>query len=327
MQIAEEGTAGPGTVGVVGPSLLFDLAWSVHAAESTYLRQAYPPLAAAYGDDPSLAGRIAAMWDDGLGCFSELEVLGWLAGVATGTDLDTVLDGVVGAIATVPADLPLRSETAEVRTLIYRRLAALEGSPAVRRRYVELLRALWGGIDPWWQRHGAPASLQAAEETRAALARGTDWRDLVGRECETLISHLPTIAEEHDDGRPLTLVACAFFGRGLYLDFPDTYLLGFGALPHDHHARVRTDAMARRLRALADPTRLAILDFVGGGPTTVGAVARAFSLAQPTVSAHVKHLREAGLVSTVRQGGRLEISLDRAATADLARDLGELFAG
>jgi ArsR family transcriptional regulator len=53
----------------------------------------------------------------------------------------------------------------------------------------------------------------------------------------------------------------------------------------------------------------------------VGEIARAFSLAQPTVSAHVKQLREAGLVAAERRGARLEISADRAALAELAGEL------
>jgi len=327
MQVAEERPAGPGTVTVLGPSLAFDLTWSVHGAASTYLRAAHPVLERAYLDDPTLADRIGAMWDDGLGCFSEFDVLTWMAGVAGATDLDTVLEGVAGVIGSVPLDLPLGSETPQDRAAILRRLAALADSPQVRRRYLALLRDLWARFDPWWQAEGAPAARAAADDVRAGLGRGEDWQEVIGKGCDTLVDHLPTITQHHDEGRPICLVACALFGRGLYFEFPDTYLLGFGVLPHGQYARARTDRVARRLRAVADPTRLAILDFVGGGPTSVGAIARAFSLSQPTVSVHVKHLREAGLVSTRRHGGRLEISVDRAAAAGLAHELGELFTG
>ena len=40
---------------------------------------------------------------------------------------------------------------------------------------------------------------------------------------------------------------------------------------------------------------------------TVGEVAKAFGLAQPTVSDHVKILREAGLVGGTRHGTRIEL--------------------
>jgi len=78
-------------------------------------------------------------------------------------------------------------------------------------------------------------------------------------------------------------------------------------------ARARTEQVVRRLRALADPTRLAIFDYLKTGPSSVGEISTVFSLAQPTVSVHLKHLREAGLVSADRNGPRLEITVNRAA--------------
>ena len=86
-------------------------------------------------------------------------------------------------------------------------------------------------------------------------------------------------------------------------------------------ARARTESVARRLKAVADPTRLAILHSLATAPSTVGELAMLFRLAQPTVSMHVKVLRESGLVRSERQGGRLRLSADAAAVELL---LGEL---
>ena len=61
-------------------------------------------------------------------------------------------------------------------------------------------------------------------------------------------------------------------------------------------ARARTESVARRLKAVADPTRLAILHSLATAPSTVGELAVLFRIAQPTVSMHVKVLRESGLV-------------------------------
>ena len=79
--------------------------------------------------------------------------------------------------------------------------------------------------------------------------------------------------------------------------------------------------MARRLKAVADPTRLALLHSLATAPSTVGELAVLFRLAQPTVSMHVKVLRQSGLVRSERQGGRLRLSADPAAVESL---LGEL---
>ena len=57
-----------------------------------------------------------------------------------------------------------------------------------------------------------------------------------------------------------------------------------------------TRSRARRFKALGDPTRLAILEAIGRRPRTVGELAELFGLAQPTISNHVRVLRDAGLV-------------------------------
>jgi DNA-binding transcriptional ArsR family regulator len=51
-----------------------------------------------------------------------------------------------------------------------------------------------------------------------------------------------------------------------------------------------------RLVALADPTRRAIVEMLGEGPRTAGEIHRAFEIADPAVSRHLRVLREAGLV-------------------------------
>lgn len=57
-------------------------------------------------------------------------------------------------------------------------------------------------------------------------------------------------------------------------------------------------------KGLADPTRLEILRLVGGqsGPVCVCDIVDRFDLAQPTISHHLKVLREAGLLRTSKIG-------------------------
>lgn len=56
-------------------------------------------------------------------------------------------------------------------------------------------------------------------------------------------------------------------------------------------------------KALADPTRRAILDLLIGGDMTAGDIAKHFSHAQATVSRHLAILKNAELVTTRRDGG------------------------
>jgi DNA-binding transcriptional ArsR family regulator len=65
-----------------------------------------------------------------------------------------------------------------------------------------------------------------------------------------------------------------------------------------------TRERARRYKALGDPTRLYIFEATARRPRTVGELARELDVAQPTVSNHVRVLRDAGLIDQERGGGR-----------------------
>ena len=64
----------------------------------------------------------------------------------------------------------------------------------------------------------------------------------------------------------------------------------------------RSTAAADVYRAIADPTRRAILDRLRAGPAAVNALADDFSQSRPAVSKHLKVLRDARLVSEQRVG-------------------------
>jgi ArsR family transcriptional regulator len=98
-------------------------------------------------------------------------------------------------------------------------------------------------------------------------------------------------------------------------------VIGTGVGQGDAVARARTESVARRLKAVADPTRLAILHSLATAPSSVGELALLFRLAQPTVSMHVKVLRESGLVHSERKGGRLRLSADAGAVELLLDEL------
>ncbi len=54
--------------------------------------------------------------------------------------------------------------------------------------------------------------------------------------------------------------------------------------------------MMATLAALAEPTRLRIVEFLRGGPRPVGEIGARLRLRQPQVSKHLRVLKEAGLV-------------------------------
>lgn len=66
----------------------------------------------------------------------------------------------------------------------------------------------------------------------------------------------------------------------------------------------RSIALAERLKALADPTRLRMLDLLTQQtePLCVCEITAEFDLRQPTISHHIRILREAGLISGEKRG-------------------------
>src|SRR5207244_8246725 len=63
------------------------------------------------------------------------------------------------------------------------------------------------------------------------------------------------------------------------------------------------DDLAARFKALADPTRVAIVNrLAAADEVCVCDLNAAFDLSQPTISHHLRILREAGLVDSTRRG-------------------------
>jgi DNA-binding transcriptional ArsR family regulator len=79
-------------------------------------------------------------------------------------------------------------------------------------------------------------------------------------------------------------------------------------------------------RALSDPTRRRILALLRGGDLPAGELAAQFDLAWPTISGHLKVLREADLVQADRHGPsityHLNLSVLEEAMASLMSALG-----
>ena len=68
---------------------------------------------------------------------------------------------------------------------------------------------------------------------------------------------------------------------------------------------VAAAGLAQVFRALGDPVRLRLVSLIGahqGGEACVCDLSAAFRLSQPTISHHLKVLREAGLIDSERRG-------------------------
>jgi ArsR family transcriptional regulator len=84
----------------------------------------------------------------------------------------------------------------------------------------------------------------------------------------------------------------------------------------------QADELARRFRALGDSTRVAIVNRLAGAEEVcVCELVDEFDLSQPTVSHHLKILREAGLVESRRRGTWAYYRLVPETVESLARAL------
>src|SRR5947207_13110905 len=83
--------------------------------------------------------------------------------------------------------------------------------------------------------------------------------------------------------------------------------------------RMADDGAVRQLTAPAHPTRLGMLQRLALGPEICACdLGEAFAVSQPTVSEHLRVLREAGLVTTRRRGTTICYSAVPEALSELA---------
>jgi ArsR family transcriptional regulator len=83
------------------------------------------------------------------------------------------------------------------------------------------------------------------------------------------------------------------------------------------------DMLARRFKALADPARVGIVHMLSASEEVcVCTMTEALGLAQPTVSHHLRLLREAGIVSAEKRGTWSYYRLAPGALGELRAALG-----
>ena len=241
---------------------------------------------------------------------AELLVLAERADVLFGEDGDRVVDA-LDAAATSTSPLPaLRTETQATRDLLHARLMQLATSPGTRRAYVRLVQDTWQAIRDEWRLRGLPA----------VLARATAWQDQIERGSPPLqvlpstsmarqqrLGTVPVaglVQEALERGR-LAFAPSYFAGEGhglLELSEWTLVVEGIESGREMERHREKASEAARKFKVLSDPTRLAILTFLITHSTSIRDLAETFELTQPTVSVHVKALREAGLLDSHREG-------------------------
>jgi DNA-binding transcriptional ArsR family regulator len=86
---------------------------------------------------------------------------------------------------------------------------------------------------------------------------------------------------------------------------------------------MRADPLSATFKALADPTRRAILARLSLGETSVLELAKPFDMSLPAISQHLKVLEKAGLVARSREAQWRPCRLDAGALKDATEWLEE----
>ena len=179
--------------------------------------------------------------------------------------------------------------------------------------YRDILVDVWHVASTPWDSHGREVVAGACAAWRTRLDTGASIEDLVPPRhplsnadrlgFDDLFTHRQEFALS-------PLYFCMSGGHVVDLvDYVHVAVPSSDLLP----VRKIRDAMfvSHRLRVLAEPTRVHILIQLLSAPSTVMEVARALRVSQPTVSGHLRILRDAGLIQPKRFGARTVLVASR----------------
>lgn len=254
--------------------------------------------------DPQLRDRARNFWSDGSFELCESSVLAFNAGVLFEPSIEPLVAAMEdGAVFDVPV-LDYPSETPEDLATMRRRIATLRDDPERRAAYIALLRDIWATIQRALPNYD---ELHEAEvrAVRGRLESSGSLREALPSWCMVFDERIGNVVDAELEAGNVTYVPLVATPSGqCAYAFPGTFVI---AIAHDMDAtreqrRQAAERAAEQFKVLSDPTRLQLLYALIREPASVTKLAAVHSLSQPTVSAHVKQLRDAGLVEPRRQG-------------------------
>ena len=201
--------------------------------------------------------------------------------------------------------------------------------PAAVATFRPLLERLWAQLAPGWDDHGQAAVSAAVRAFELAFERTGSVLEALPAHHFSRFEHLAqSIIEAAEHARVTVIPLWLAAGGGFGFRVDDVQYVGFG-LQSEHvfeRTAERVGALARRVKALADPNRLLVLTLVSafaGMRPTVGDLAQQIGVSQPTVSGHLRLLREAGLVAVEKRGNKSFYRLEPEAARAVLRELEE----
>lgn len=266
------------------------------------------PLGDVLGRGHELHGAIRAFWDDGASTYCDLLILALRVDELYADDVDGLLAKFDEAAEAELGDVGLTSEDPAERAAVVDRLNRLRVEPELRAAYHQLLSDVWAAMSPLWAGSGLDAVVRSRGQWEQRLGASEDPRGHVP------VGHMgrweafaPLIDAALGQGKLVVVPLFFAGGGGFVVDLPPG-VVALGVPLEDRpvdRVRATAEPLAIGLKVISDPTRLAILSFLAKEPLSVGDLTTIFGLSQPTISAHVRQLREAGWLDTRREGSRV----------------------
>lgn len=249
---------------------------------------------------------------------SELFVMAAALGYLEETDANRLLADLpelpARALALPPAER-LAPEYPVLADLVRDRLRTLAGDRVRMTAYHQLVAELWDALRPEWEARGLALARKEAAMFGEQLEHGAPLTGLLPQGHIALLEQFrPVTTAYAAHGRARVLPS--YFGRGSHAwEVGGTLYLGYGFLTQglQQLEQERARRAAARLKALADPTRLRLLAYISQVSVSVSDLAAILSLTQPTVSEHLRHLRDADLVHMHREGNKVYYRTDPTA--------------
>jgi ArsR family transcriptional regulator, arsenate/arsenite/antimonite-responsive transcriptional repressor len=278
-----------------------------------------------------LAQRVRGFWEHEV---SHAQLIGLelfllaAQGYAKSLDAQAFIDDLPRLIQQEATLKELESEDEEHREmaeLVLFRLDALR-DPAKLSSYQRLLLELWQEMRPAWEGEGVGRVRAECERMNRELGAGADTLAVLPAKHFARFEAFREMVQRFQEEGNVLLTPLFFIGGGGHsFDLGGQLFVGFG-LEGDSSLRKKEQdaaALAARTKAFADPTRLMILALICdfSATLTVSDIATLFGITQPTVSGHLKLLKEAGLVSFTKKGNKSFYCADVEA---IERLLGEL---
>jgi ArsR family transcriptional regulator, arsenate/arsenite/antimonite-responsive transcriptional repressor len=196
-----------------------------------------------------------------------------------------------------------------------------------RSQFVGLLRRLWAFLEPQWESQGLSASRAACQQFMEQFALHQD-----------ILAALPThhfvqfensrqyIKKAMQQGTVLVFPLYFALGGGFSIDSGNQHLIGYGIRSEDTHQALSEASaqLAMQLKTLADPTRLMLMTMLqrySHFEMSVSDFAEQLGVTQPTISGHLKLLRESGLVTLEKKGNKALYKLEAETLKQLVHDL------